>query len=206
MTYVVHMRSFNIMYRSDLTYKFTNLIKQEQKALKTLHGFTDSVIRRRRAELSKKLEATNGNNVADREEDQEFGIKKKRALMDILLETTIDGKPLTDADVREEVDSFMFAGHDTTTSAITFTLYCIAKYPEVQEKLIKEIHEVMGEDKTTATTMQMLSDLSYMDLVVKEVQRMYPTVPLIGRRIEEDIEISRATENHLKFNFFLIVW
>lgn len=82
-------------------------------------------------------------------------------------------------------------GHDTTTSGITFCLYNIAKYPEVQEKCIKEIREVFGDDKTAPTTLSNLNDLHYLDLVVKESLRLYPSVPFIGRKALEDIELSK---------------
>ena len=42
-----------------------------------------------------------------------------------------DGKGLTDEEIK---NLFMNAGHDTTTSALSWTLYCLAKYPEHQDK------------------------------------------------------------------------
>jgi cytochrome P450 family 4 len=69
-----------------------------QELLKILHGFTDSVIIRRREELEQKLKD------ADKE------TKTNYALLDVLLQSTINGKPLTNMDIREEVDTFSFAG------------------------------------------------------------------------------------------------
>ncbi|GBP03883.1 Cytochrome P450 4d2 [Eumeta japonica] len=53
----------------------------------------------------------------------------------------------SDEDIREEVDTFMFEGHDTTTSGIAFALYLIARHKEVQEKLVEEVKHVLGTDK-----------------------------------------------------------
>lgn len=157
----------------------------EQKALKVIHEFTNSVIVSRRKQLLEMQQKQDNEPT-----DNDVGIKKKMPLLDMLLQSTVDGKALTNEDIREEVDSFMFAGHDTTTSAITFALYCLAKHPEVQQKAIKEIHEVMGKDIKKPITLQMLNELHYMDLVLKEVERMFPSVPMIGRAIDEDVEIS----------------
>lgn len=92
-------------FRHPLIYKFSKLRKTEANALRVLHGFADDVIRKRRQELM-------GNEFKVRNEDEngadEVGIRKKRALLDILLHSTIDGKPLSDLDIREEVDVFMF--------------------------------------------------------------------------------------------------
>lgn len=93
---------FDFVLRYPLFYNFSKLQKTEASALRVLHGFTDNVIRKRRQELF--------DVKPDDEEafDDDDGVRKKRALLDILLQSTIDGKPLTDLEIREEVDTFMF--------------------------------------------------------------------------------------------------
>lgn len=59
-------------------------------------------------------------------------IKKKRALLDLLLEISQDGVILTDEDIREEVNTFMYAGHDTTATSISWLLYVLGRNPEYQ--------------------------------------------------------------------------
>lgn len=163
-----------------------------------MHEFTERVIKARRKALeAKHLSSSEENN------DEDVGIKKKLALLDVLLKSTIDGKPLSDLDIREEVDTFMFEGHDTTTSGISFTLHCIAKHPEIQAKLFEEIKQVFGDDKNSKATLRELNELKYMDLVIKESLRMFPPVPIIGRRIEEEITLSN-TNFILFFNLNLI--
>lgn len=180
----------DVLIRNDFLYKFSNCYQREKKALKVLHEFTDSVIVARREELLEQRKHEKHNSGQEPQIDDWLG-KKKMALLDVLLQSTIDGKPLTNADIREEVDTFMFEGHDTTTSGMSFALYCIAKYPEVQRKVIKEIYDVIGEDNTTPVTLQMLNELHYLDIVLKEVLRMFPSAPIIGRMIEEDFTIGR---------------
>lgn len=181
------MRTFNLLLRNDVTYKLSKCARTEEKALEVMHAFTNSVIASRREELLSK-------QTHRRASSEDVGMKKREALLDILLQSSVDDQPLTNADIREEVDTFMFAGHDTTTSAVTFALYCIAKHPEVQEKLLREIQQVMGQDSTMPITLKQLNDLGYMDLVLKEAMRMFPPVPLIGRAIEEDIEIRKDSK------------
>lgn len=122
-----------------------------------------------------------------------MGMKKKMVLLDVLLQSTIDGKPLTNEDIREEVDTFMFEGHDTTTSSVTFGLYCLAKHPEVQKKVLQEIHDVVGEDKSANHTQQKLNDMPYFDAVVKEALRLFSPVPFVARKMTEDVTIDEYT-------------
>lgn len=46
---------------------------------------------------------------------------------------------IDDAGIQEEVDTFIFTGHDTITAAMTYTMLCIGEYPEVQQRLYDEI-------------------------------------------------------------------
>lgn len=95
----------DFVLRYPFFYQFSTLAKREKAALKILHGFTESVIRKRRQEL---LNLKINNNEENIKENEEIGIKKKQAFLDILLQSTIDGQPLSDLDVCEEVDTFMF--------------------------------------------------------------------------------------------------
>ena len=68
--------------------------------------------------------------------------------MDFLLSfQDADGKGLTDQEIFDEVDTFMFEGHDTTASGISWFLYNMAKFPEFQQKCREEIDNLLT-DKT----------------------------------------------------------
>lgn len=89
------------LIRLDLFFKLTNLYKQQTDALRILHGFTESVIQERRQKL-----VTHWNEVS-RVTDQDNS--KAKTFLDILLEgSDFGGKPLSNLDIREEVDTFMF--------------------------------------------------------------------------------------------------
>lgn len=74
--------------------------------MRVLHEFTDDVICKRRQELLDY--GTSENCSQNNDEDEVIGIRKKRAFLDLLLHSTIEGKPLTNLEIREEVDTFMF--------------------------------------------------------------------------------------------------
>jgi cytochrome P450 family 4 len=177
MSHVFLIRSISVFYINETIYKWSSLYRKELKALEVLHGFTDKIIQSRREELLSQQDTD--VNLDD------GSLKKKRALLDILLCSSIEGKPLTNEDIREEVDTFMFAGHDTTTSGISFVFYCLAKNLEAQEKVYEEIKDVFGDDDHV--TSAKLNNLHYLDLVIKESLRLYPPVPVYGRKINEEL-------------------
>ncbi|XP_062560967.1 cytochrome P450 4d1-like isoform X2 [Armigeres subalbatus] len=175
-------RMFDFIRRTPLFY-LTPSYQRLRKALKVLHGYTDKVIKSRRKELMNKTNEQDG--VSD-----EFGEKRRDAFLDMLLKTSINGKPLTDLEIREEVDTFMFEGHDTTTSAVVFTLFNLAKNPEIQQKVFDEIVSVIGKDPNERIELSHLNDLDYLEMSIKETLRLYPSVPMIGRKCVEETTIN----------------
>ncbi|XP_053669587.1 cytochrome P450 4d2-like [Anopheles marshallii] len=160
---------------------------EQRKVVKQLHDFTDNVIRSRRQQLAKEK----SENVAFDLNEENLYSKRKLTFLDLLLNVTVEGKPLSNLDIREEVDTFMFEGHDTTTSGISFTICELARNQDVQERVYEEIVAVLGKDhKTAELTYQNLQEFKYLDLVVKEGLRMYPPVGIIGRALVEDLELN----------------
>ncbi|XP_050081729.1 cytochrome P450 4d2-like [Anopheles aquasalis] len=180
---IVYWRVFNMFVYFDALFRLTSTSRLFDELVRKSWNFTLSMIDKRR----KINEDTMRANGAGEQADETFG-KRKRALLDTLLEARIDGKPLTDDDIREEVDTFTFAGHDTTASAMTFLLYNVAKHPEVQERLYEEILDEIGSE-FTEITLSTLNNLRYMDLVLKESLRLYPPVPMIARIATDDTEV-----------------
>ena len=59
-----------------------------------------------------------------------------------------DGSSLSDKDLRAEVDTFMFEGHDTTASGISWILYALATHPEHQQQCREEVQSLLGDEHT----------------------------------------------------------
>nr|WKR34929.1 cytochrome P450 CYP4NQ24 [Monolepta hieroglyphica] len=161
-------------------YPFTFRYWLEKRALSVIHAYTDDIIDKRIAEKAETLQG-NDSTVND------TGLKKKLAFLDLLLTCTIDGQPLSKADLREEVNTFMYEGHDTTSAAISFALFSLATNPHIQEEAVREQQEIYDDWKNAKTSIAALNKMKYLELVIKETLRLYPSVPFIGRRLSEDL-------------------
>ncbi|KAL3283331.1 hypothetical protein HHI36_006479 [Cryptolaemus montrouzieri] len=143
---IIMNRSFSPAKHYDFFYIFSKDYYKEKAALKILHGFTNSMIQQRRSEL-KKLNDSTENEKAD------YYRQRKMTFLEVLLLSHIAGKPLSDKAIREEVDTFLFEGHDTITSAVSFALYCLATHKDVQDKVVEEQTEIFGADKNPTVQM-----------------------------------------------------
>lgn len=191
---IAQERMFNTFYQFDFIFNLTSYARQFKKELKIIDDFNKTIIAQRRLELAKRqleLKETPSDNLSDPDDDNVYFSKKKRmVLMDILLQSSIDGQPLTDDEVREEANTFLFAGHDTISATLMFLFYNIAKYADAQEKLLAEINQTFPGGQKEEITLSKLSRLSYMDCVMKESMRMYTTVPMFGRETQEEFTLS----------------
>jgi cytochrome P450 len=103
--------------------------------------------------------------VEDRSED----------LLDMLLRARDEetGEGMTDRQLRDEVMTFVLAGHETTAVALAWTWYLLARHPEVAERLRAEVAAAL---RGRTPTIDDLPGLQYARMVVEEVMRLYPPV------------------------------
>jgi cytochrome P450 len=101
------------------------------------------------------------------------------------------GEEFTDREIRDQVMTLMFAGHDTSTSTLTFMLHELARHPEVTRRLHEEQDEVLGGDSPTA--LQLEKEMPYLDMVLDEVLRLYPPAWIGPRRATREYEFAGYT-------------
>ncbi|XP_015908100.1 cytochrome P450 3A24 isoform X2 [Parasteatoda tepidariorum] len=98
-------------------------------------------------------------------------------------------KKLSDADVLDNSVLFFLAAYETTSTALAFTTHLLIKHPDVQEKVRKEVLQLLkSEGELDYNSVNMLQ---YLDQVLKESLRLYPPVHLfVNREVSENCEIN----------------
>lgn len=129
-------------------------------------------------------------------DDNDVGEKKRQAFLDLLIEAGQNGVILTDDEVREQVNTIMFEGHDTTAAGSSFFLTMMGCHPDIQEKVIEEIDEIFGDSDRPATFQDTL-EMKYLERCLMETLRLYPPVPIIARDIKNDLKLGKLIKYFL---------
>src|SRR6185436_14327685 len=98
----------------------------------------------------------------------------------------VDGKPLSDQEIRDEVMTLFMAGHETSAIALAWTFYLLTQHPEVESRLSAELRSVLGTRTPQASD---LSDLKFTEMVLKESMRLYPPNRSVGREALKECEV-----------------
>ncbi|XP_014605809.1 PREDICTED: cytochrome P450 4C1-like [Polistes canadensis] len=197
---IIPYRFVRPWYHFDKLFAFSPTGRLEKKLLKTLHNFSKNIIAERMRfheqtdyKYLQNLNQVNEENEIISEELEEYnkrtGLKRKLCLLDLLIVLNLENKQIDYDGIREEVDTFMFEGHDTTAMVLCFALSLFAKHRNVQENIRREVNTVMQREDCKLTT-SMLQDCSYLERCIKESLRLYPSVHTIFRYLNEDLQLS----------------
>jgi cytochrome P450 len=138
---------------------------------------------------ARKLDTLIYTEIANRRSSGERGSDVLSLLIDAQDE---DGNRLSDLQIRDEVMTLMFAGHDTTTSTVSFMFYELARNPHVAARLSAELAELCPGGRPSPE--QLLGgELPYMEMVLDETLRKYPPAWVGPRRAVETFELAGQT-------------
>jgi cytochrome P450 len=98
-----------------------------------------------------------------------------------------DGSRMSDKQLRDEVMTFLLAGHETTALALSWSWLLLGQNPEAERKLHEELDRVLAGRTPEFSD---LRNLSYTERVIKESMRLYPPVWSLARTVVKDVEIA----------------
>ena len=166
-------RALNPLHVIDLVYRLTPSGRRFYHLCDVAHREADVIIKKRQQELG----------------DVTGSDKKCHDFLDtLLLVRDAENRGLSWREVRNEVDTFLFAGHDTTASGIMWTLVNLAENHHYQERVFQEVNQVLGHRDDV--TYDDLSKLQFTGQCIKESMRKNATVPFISRTTTKEICIN----------------
>src|SRR5712675_335328 len=90
------------------------------------------------------------------------------------------GQQLDDVNIRYQINTFLIAGHETTSGLLSCTIYALLKHPEILKKAYEEVDRVLGPDTDARPTYQQVTQLTYITQILKEALRLWPPAPAYG--------------------------
>uniref|UniRef100_A0A3Q1EDM3 Cytochrome P450 family 4 subfamily F member 8 n=1 Tax=Acanthochromis polyacanthus TaxID=80966 RepID=A0A3Q1EDM3_9TELE len=176
-------RRQNILHHWDWIYWKSRQGKQFKQALSIVHRFTREVVQRRRALINQQRET-------GAQSDRTTTPQRKKDFVDIiLLSEDEDGQGLSDEEIQAEANTFMFAGHDTTASAICWTLYNLARHSHYQEQCRQEVMDVTQGRDGQEIEWEDLSNLPFTTMCIRESLRLHSPVQAVTRRYTQDMAL-----------------
>ncbi|MGH9774643.1 MAG: cytochrome P450 [Candidatus Acidiferrales bacterium] len=129
--------------------------------------------------------------------------ESRNDLLDMLLRMRdAEGRPMSDAQLRDEMMTLFLAGHETTAIALSWACYLVAQNPHVEAKLTEELRAVLGG---RIPAVEDLPRLRYTEMALKEAMRLYPPAWGIGRRAIADCQIG-GYRVRAGTNIFILQW
>jgi cytochrome P450 len=175
--------------RADVVREFADAVREIGRAgtlESQLPRWVPLPSRRRHRRAFERFEDTLSELVDERRSDP-GDTAEREDLLSLLLDAEYpDGTSPSETEIRDQLMTFLFAGHDTTALAVTWAFVLLNGRPETYEQLRDEVDDVLDGDRASVTD---LPDLPYTDMVATEVLRLRPPAGALFRETREDVEL-----------------
>lgn len=102
-------------------------------------------------------------------------------------------KSLEVLELRDEIKTFLLAGHETTSTWCYMALYALCKFPDIQEKVVQDINKHAPKEKSSNISIQSIEKMSFFNAFMKEVLRFYPPIGMIIRYPVKEEKLNGTT-------------
>ena len=176
---------FNSFYRRDY-HPFVESLVRSLETIMMIRGLPmeNLWMHKRRRDLAGDVAFMNkmvDEIVAERRKNAEATESKKDMLGAMM--TGVDrvtGEQLDDVNIRYQINTFLIAGHETTSGLLSCAIYALLKHPDVLKKAYEEVDRVLGPDIDAKPTYQQVTQLTYITQILKEALRLWPPAPAYG--------------------------
>src|SRR5947209_5534359 len=199
---------FNSFYRRDY-HPFVESLVRSLETIMMTRGlpFEQLWMQKRRRTMSEDVDFMNrmvDEIIAERRKGADAVDDKKDMLAAMM--TGVDrstGDQLDDVNIRYQINTFLIAGHETTSGLLSCTLYALLKHPDILKQAYDEVDRVFGPNVDAKPTYQQVTQLTYITQILKEALRLWPPAPAYGISPPQDETI--GGKYRLKKNTFITV-
>ena len=176
---------FNSFYRRDYHPFVESLVRSLETVMMTRGlPLEDAWMHKRRKHMAADIEFMNhmvDQIVAERRKNAQALISKKDMLGAMMTGVDrVSGEQLDDLNIRYQINTFLIAGHETTSGLLSYALYALLKHPEILKKAYAEVDRVFGHELNVKPTYQQVTQLTYIAQILKETLRLWPPAPVYG--------------------------
>ncbi len=176
---------FNSFYRRDY-HPFVESLVRSLETIMMTRGlpFEQLWMQKRRKTMAEDVAFMNkmvDEIIAERRKGADAVDDKKDMLAAMM--TGVDrstGEQLDDVNIRYQINTFLIAGHETTSGLLSCTIYALLKHPEILKKAYDEVDRVLGPNIDARPTYQQVTQLTYITQILKESLRLWPPAPAYG--------------------------
>lgn len=167
----------------DALFRLSSLYTKQRQAEDIINEYALRIIKMKKDEIASEA----GNEITSPDDDS--GVKKKVAFLDLVLRDKTN--LLSDEEILQEVRTLVTV-QQTTASTMSFIFVMLAIYQDVQDEVFREI-QALDQQDTFRSYHEKLSEMKYLERVIKETLRLYPITALFSRDIKEDLELQTCT-------------
>ncbi len=180
---------FNSFYRDDF-HPFIEALNRTLDTTQKMRGLPGEKLMKRQQVEQLATDARYMNGLVDEiiAERRHQGGDGPEDLLDFMLSgrDAITGERLSDENIRYQINTFLIAGHETTSGLLSFTLYFLLKNRDVMKRAYAEVDEVLGRNIDAVPTLSQVGRLPYIRAILFEALRLWPTAPALGLAPYED--------------------
>nr|KAF7398306.1 hypothetical protein H0235_016314 [Vespula pensylvanica] len=180
---IAAQRVCKLWLQPNIIFYNTSMGKKFQTCLFYLDNVTSNIIKRKKESMLRSII----------NKTQQSSEQKPRILLDFLFESSHDGGKYSEQDIRDEINTIVIAGSDTSATTISFVLLMLATFPDIQNKVFEELNQIYGssDPKHVRITHDDIKNMKLLERVIKETLRLFPAGPVIVRKAMQDIKVTK---------------
>ncbi|XP_043502305.1 cytochrome P450 4C1-like [Polistes fuscatus] len=168
----------------NIIFNNSSMGKRLKEILSPFNKITNEIIR-------KKKESMNEDNFT-REEKDPHARKDTSPFLDAIFKYYYGSGKYSEAFIRDEINTIVFAGSDTAATTLTFLFLMLATFPDIQNQVYEELYALYGSSDPKDIPIEMVDTkkMIYLERVIKETLRLFPSAPFFGRTLYRDTKVN----------------